>query len=98
MPSSPAIRHLLSIVLFFVASARADVVITEFLASNQNGITDENGETSDWIELYNNGTTVVDLSGWRLTDEEGVLDKWVFPATTLEPKGFLIVFASSKDR
>ena len=28
-----------------------EVVISEFLASNVSGLTDENGENSDWIEL-----------------------------------------------
>lgn len=79
-------------------AARADVVITEFLANNNTGIVDEDGERGDWIEVYNNGTTNQNLAGWRLTDEAGDPNKWVFPAVTLAPKGFLIVFASNKDR
>ena len=43
------------------------VVINEFLASNQNGLTDEDGDHSDWLELYNSGAVAIDLIGWSLT-------------------------------
>lgn len=74
------------------------MIITEFLASNVKGLTDEDGDSSDWIELFNSGATAVNLFGWHLTDEPGDLTKWTLPATNLAPKGFLIVFASGKDR
>src|SRR5690349_12009673 len=77
---------------------RADVVISEFLANNNNSVADEDGERGDWIELFNNGTTVENLSGWRLTDSASDPAKWTLPAVTLEPKAFLLVFASAKDR
>ena len=32
-----------------------EVVISEFLASNTDGIQDEDGDSSDWIELHNAG-------------------------------------------
>ena len=79
-------------------SAAQSVVITEFVASNQNGIKDEDGETSDWIEIFNSGTTSANLAGWRLTNDSGDLSKWIFPAVTLDPNGFIVVFASSKNR
>ena len=74
------------------------VLITEFLAANSTGITDADGDHSDWIELQNQTPSAVDLSGWRLTDDPLALAKWVFPSTVLEPARFLIVFASGKDR
>ena len=89
---------ILSLALLLATPVWADVVITEFLASNQNGLLDEDGATSDWIELYNDGAAPVNLSGWRFTDDSADLFKWTFPAVTIEPKGFLIVFASNKDR
>src|SRR5215217_7930411 len=73
---------------------RADVIITEFVASNQNGLVDENGDNSDWIELFNDGTAPVDLAGWHLTDDALEPGKWTFPSTTIEPRGFIVVFAS----
>jgi hypothetical protein len=46
------------------------VIINEFLASNSGDTyRDEDGDASDWIELYNFGSSLVDLSGWFLTDD-----------------------------
>src|SRR5881394_115362 len=80
------------------APAADQVVISEFLASNSNGLRDEDGDYSDWIELFNSGVTPVALGGWFLTDTASDLAKWSFPPTNMAPGGFLVVFASGKDR
>lgn len=72
------------------------ITISEFLASNANGLKDSDGETSDWIEIFNSGNTAVDLTDWRLTDDVDEPAKWLFPPTTLGPGQYLVVFASSK--
>jgi len=74
------------------------VVISEVMASNSGFLKDEDGDSSDWIEIHNDGATAVDLTGWHLTDSTNNLAKWTFPATNLAPDDFLIVFASSKNR
>lgn len=74
-------------------------IITEFLAKNQAGLTDEDGETSDWIELFNPHPTAIDLGGFHLTDSKNDAKRWTFPAgTLLQPGAYLVVFASGKDR
>jgi hypothetical protein len=78
--------------------AQTQVLISEFMASNGRTVADEDGNYSDWIELYNSGSTSVNLNGWHLTDNASNLTKWRFPAVTLAPKGFLLVFASGNDR
>lgn len=75
-----------------------DVVISEILAANQSVLEDEDGDTSDWIELYNATGATIDLDGWFLTDEAAFLPKWRFPRVSLPGRGFLLVFASGKDR
>ncbi|MDG1891785.1 MAG: CotH kinase family protein, partial [Verrucomicrobiota bacterium] len=74
------------------------LVISEFLASNQSGMMDEDGERSDWIEVYNPGNESVPLLGWHLSDDVEDLKKWRFPETSMAPQSSLIVFASGKDR
>jgi len=74
------------------------VVITEFLAENRDGLADEDGDSSDWIEIQNQGAATVNLDGWSLTDDAGDLRKWFFPAIELLPGEYLLVFASGKDR
>jgi hypothetical protein len=72
------------------------VVINEFVASNQHGLTDGDGNASDWIELYNGSSRSVVLDGWHLTDDRGNLHKWTFPAGTVLSAGkYLVVFASA---
>jgi CotH kinase protein/Concanavalin A-like lectin/glucanases superfamily/Lamin Tail Domain len=76
----------------------AQVIISEFVASNIEGILDDDGNHEDWIELKNAGVAAVDLSGWFLTDSSSQLRKWPLPAKVLQPGNYLLVFASNKDR
>ncbi len=96
------IRHnpslpLLATLLTFQAGL-ASPVISEFMAVNGSTLADSEGEFSDWIEIHNPDATPVNLGGWHLTDDASDLTKWTFPAVTLEPGSFLVVFASNKDR
>jgi hypothetical protein len=79
------------------ALALDDVVITEFMAENDNTLDDEDGDSSDWIEVFNAGTNTVNLNGWSLTDSQSS-PGWRFPATNLPVNSFIVVFASGKDR
>jgi hypothetical protein len=88
----------LTLAVALAAGAADHVIISEFLASNSNGLADENGDRPDWIELHNAGTNTVNLDGWFLTDSAANLTKWRLPATNLPPAGFLIIFASGKNR
>jgi hypothetical protein len=81
------------------AQSQSDALrINEFMALNQNTLMDEDGEFSDWIEIYNPAASPVNLQGWSLTDEKGQPPKWQFPQVTLDAYGYLVVFASGKDR
>ncbi len=79
--------------------ARPEAVISEFLADNTTGLRDEDGDTSDWIEIANPGMEAIDLSGWRLTDRAGAGGGWRFPSgVVLDGGSRLLVFASGKNR
>ena len=82
----------------FIPLNAQEVVISEFLASNVSGLTDEDGENSDWIELSNLSGGMIDLDGWALTDNADDLQRWVIPKVILAPGEKLVVFASGKDR
>ena len=93
------IRYLISFIVVLATSAYAgDLLITEFVAENRSGILDEDNRLYDWIEIYNQGATTIDLAGWSLTDSETNLVKWVFPTRMLDADDYLIIFASGKDR
>jgi hypothetical protein len=72
------------------------VVISELVAANGNGLTDRDGDTSDWLELFNGEPTPVSLSGWCLTDDPRTPSRWCFPDVSIPAQGYLVVFASGK--
>jgi|GEM_PF-919151 hypothetical protein len=86
------------LVVAFLPSWGGSVVINEILASNGAVLADEDGDYGDWIELLNLGNEPVDMEGYTLTDNPGIPDKWVFPKVLIPPKGFLLLWASGKDR
>src|SRR5882672_5943556 len=79
-------------------SAQGQVIISEFMASNSRTLADQDGEYNDWIELHNETAATVNLDGWFLSDDPADLNKWRFPATNLVANGYLVVFASGKNR
>jgi len=76
----------------------AQIRLTEFCAENQTGLADEDGDTSDWIEVHNHSRTEQNLAGWSLTDDGIDPGKWSFPDVRLKADEYLVVFASGKDR
>jgi len=75
-----------------------DLVISEFLAVNNNGYQDEDDDCSDWIEIHNTSDATVDLADLCLTDDADELSKWRLPSFMLDAGLYLVVFASGKDR
>ena len=49
--------------------ASAQVRLSELLAANRTTSSDEDGDTSDWLELVNDGAEPVDLGGWAISDD-----------------------------
>lgn len=74
------------------------IMINEVMSSNKVTLADEDGDSPDWIELHNPHDTEVSLENCGLSDEEAKPFKWVFPNVRIQPRGFLLVFASDKDR
>ena len=97
-----AIRLLSGLILILILlnplRLGAQVVLSEFQASNTRTLRDEDRNFEDWIEICNVSDASVNLGGWFLADDAGQLDKWQFPSTNLAAGKFLVVFASGKDR
>lgn len=89
---------MISLIATSSVAAAQDVYITEFLAQNETGLVDEDGDHTDWVELYNATASDITLTGWTLSDDAGEPGKWTFPGEVLPAGTFLIVFASDKDR
>lgn len=89
---------LLALLGFLPGLLRAQVSISEFLASNSLGLTDSDGDRPDWIEIRNSSGAAVNLLGWSLTDDPALPRKWVFPSVSVPANGQIVVFASGKNR
>ena len=73
-------------------------VINEVSATNQSILLDEDGESTDWIELHNPSGATAILNDYYLSDDPSLPTKWRLPNMNLAPGGFLMIFASGKDR
>ena len=75
------------------------LMINEVVPSPRSGLRDEDGELSDWIELYNAGTKDIKLGNYALSDNETKPVKWPFPKDAVIPAGgYYIVFCSGKNK
>lgn len=104
-------KYGLIIILFIIASVLVyffskddsyvkfgNLYINEIVASNNYTYKDNDGEYSDYIELYNGNNYDVNLSGYRLTDSLYEVNKWKFPDITIKANSYLLVFASGKNK
>jgi len=68
-------KSLLFILLLLPTYSFSQLIINEFLASNNNGYFDNFQEDNDWVEIYNGGNSKIDMGGMYFTDNisEGVL-------------------------
>ena len=81
----------LSVFMLLFTGLSAQVVINEYSASNRNGLTDFEGDTEDWIELYNTGASQADLTDFHLSDKGSNPMKFRMPAGILIPAGGYLV-------
>ena len=93
------LRHFwkLSFILFTCLIGQT-IQINEVVSSNQATIYDEDGDTPDWIELYNTSTNSVSIHNWGLSDDTDTPFKWRFPNVTLNSEQYLLIMASNKNR
>ena len=83
--------------LVFTQIYSQDIRINELVASNSI-FPDEDGDTPDWIELYNYGNSPVSLINWSISDEEEDTNPWIFPDVTLNEDEYMLLWASDKNR
>ncbi|MFK7907778.1 MAG: CotH kinase family protein [Chitinophagales bacterium] len=86
--------------LFFlisIPSIAQQVKFNEVVSSNSTYL-DEDGDSPDWFELHNFENESISLEGWTVTDDIEQADKWTFPNNILDANGYMLVWASGKDR
>ncbi len=77
-------------------SPNIGVRINEVLPWNIENITNSSGQHYDWIELFNENSTPVNLGGWVLTNDPANLTSYptIPDGTILPANGYLIVYAA----
>jgi len=76
-----------------------NLFINEFLSSNASSNLDPDFFSfCDWFEIYNSEDTVVNISGYYITDDLSDPLKFQFPESSIiQPNSFLIVWADGED-
>ncbi|MBU0475770.1 MAG: CotH kinase family protein [Bacteroidetes bacterium] len=95
-------RAIFFAVIFFVTGNfnAQSLFINEFMASNVTSTPEivDFDAYSDWIEIYNDSTSSINIGGYYLTDNLGNPTKWRIPdGTIIASKGFLMFWADGFD-
>ena len=72
------------------------VRLNELMADNDHVIADEAGEFEDWLEIHNTSGAAIDLTGLGLTDHLEGTPEFSFPAMTLNPGEYVVVWADEE--
>ena len=62
------------------------------MSSNESSIVDKDGDSSDWLEIYNSSNQILNLEDFSISDDIKSLDKWKFPIIDIYPQNFLLIF------
>ena len=73
----------------------ATLVISELCADDDGFQIDEQGQTDDWIELWNPGDSPLPLAGWTIDQGKAGGRRHALPAQSLAPGQRLVVWADS---
>lgn len=84
---------------FFVTyKVKAQIIVNEISASNVSTIFDEDGDSSDWIELLNTSNESILLSNYYISDRQDHPFLYQLPDITLNSGDLIVLFASDKNR
>ena len=72
-------------------SLATGLIINEYMSSNGGVFADSNGKCHDWLELYNGGSSPLNLKNFGLTKRANET-QWFFPEVIIPAKGYLVVF------
>ena len=75
--------------------SKMPVIINELMSKNNNYILDQNGDDSDWIELYNPTGTNQDLINIYISDKSSIPGLYHLKDLTIPANGHLMLWASS---
>ena len=89
----------LALLLFapFAMTTQAQVVITEVMQSNIDGVMDDRNEFPDsWVELYNATSKSINLRDYRIGITANPDEAWTLPNTTLASQSYILVYCDKE--
>lgn len=88
----------LSMLFFcFLLLPAQSIIINEVVSSNTL-LKDGDGESPDWIELFNTSALPLSLEGYAIADKKSLIGTFVLSDIVMPPKSHLLLFASDKNR
>ena len=84
-------------ILNFGFAFSQDLKINELMPSN--GITrfDSYGDSPDWLEIYNNTNSPIQLSDYYISNNQSDKLKWNLPVKNLQPHKWVLIYCSGRD-
>lgn len=82
------------------AQSTIPIILNEYCVSNvPNGFADEKGVLNDYVEIYCNHTSGINMSSYYLSNDRNNLLKWRFPSSfpQIQPGNYYIVWLSGKN-
>ena len=73
------------------------LVINEVMSSNGGVLLDEEGNSCDWIELYNGNSHEINLANYGLSDKPNEV-KWAFPEIIIQPNEYKIIYLTGQTK
>ena len=81
-----------------VSTVHAQLIINELMQSNIDCVMDDINEFPDsWVELYNSGTTAVNLNSFSISDENDPKTAWTLPNKTINPGAYILVYCDKEE-
>lgn len=86
--------------VFTARSTETNLFVNEFLTSNTTDIVSPIGNHEDWIEIYNAGSSSVNLAGLYISDDRTNPTMYQIPytqldSTTIGSKGYVLFYADN---
>jgi hypothetical protein len=89
---SNVVEHVVLMMRFWVVAfffllgnaGNSQLTINEGSNKNYSVLLDEDGDHEDWIEIYNSGSTAIDLFNYSLSDNSNP-GEWAFPHQIIQP-------------
>lgn len=84
--------------LKYLKISNKDLYINEYMSNNKRSSYDSSGNYNDFVELYNNSDSDLELKNIYLTDDEEKLMKYKIPNVKIEKNGYLLILLSDKSK